>query len=36
MTDPMLIVTVVLGLPSGLLLFFGCGLLLRSWVCRSQ
>ena len=36
MTDPMLIVTVVLGLPGGLLLLFGCGLLLRSWVCRSQ
>ena len=31
MTDPMLIVTVVLGLPGGLLLLFGCGLLLRSW-----
>ena len=31
MTDPMLVVTVVLGLPGGLLLLFGCGRLLRSW-----
>jgi len=31
MTDPMLIVTVVLGLPGSLLLLFGGGLLLRSW-----
>ena len=31
MTDPMLIVTVVLGLPGSLLLLFGGGLLMRSW-----
>lgn len=31
MTDPMLIVAVVLGLPGGLLLLAGCGMLLLSW-----